>query len=367
MKKQIKSLFGLATLSLLVAACSSKQETDKPVYRSLTEAVYASGNLYPEQEYKVFSLSDGVMLNQLVQEGDSVMPGDILFLIDKEVDQTRMAAASQALQLARENASPGSTLIRELENNLETTEEKFKQDSVNFNRYKTLWAKKAIAQKAYEQAELAYLASKNDLASLRQRLSRTRDQVKLELANAQSNYSAIAKSLSDHAPSSAIQGKLYEVYKEPGELVRRGEPLALLGSGSKMYVRLNVDELDITRVALGQEVIIRFDIEQHKVYKAKISKIYPKLNKADQSFRVDAEFSAEVPQSLYGLTLEANIIIAKKDKVLTVPRRYVFGGDSVMVMQDGEANPIRIETGLQDWDYVEVKSGLDENTELIVR
>ncbi|TNE78735.1 MAG: HlyD family efflux transporter periplasmic adaptor subunit [Bacteroidetes bacterium] len=367
MKNQVKVLIGMATLSSLIFACSSKSETDKPVYRALTEAVYASGNLYPEQEYKVYSLSDGVMLNQLVHEGDSVQPGDVLFLIDKEVDQSRMAAASQALQLARENASSQSTLIQELENNLATLEEKYKNDSLNFIRYKNLWAKKAIAQKAYEQAELAYLASKNDLAGLRQRLSRTRDQVKLDLANAQSNYAATAKSLSDHAPSSSIQGKLYEVYKEPGELVRRGEPLALLGSGTKMFVKLNVDELDITRVNIGQEVVIRFDIEQNKVYKARISKIYPKLNKADQSFRVDAEFTGEAPQSLYGLTLEANIIIAKKDKVLTIPRRYVFGGDSVMIKKDGEANAIRIETGLQDWDYVEVKSGLDENTELIVR
>ncbi len=367
MKKQVNSLIGLASLSMLLLACSAEQETEQPVYRSLTEAVYASGNLYPEQEYKVFSLSDGVLLQQLVQEGDSVNPGDVLFIIDKEVDQSRLEAASQALQLARENASSQSTLLRELENSLQTATEKYKQDSLNFIRYKTLWSKKAIAQKAYEQAELAYVASKNDLASLRQRLNRTRDQVKLELANAQSTYTALAKSLADHAPSSSIHGKLYEVYKEPGELVRRGEPLALLGSGSRMYVKLNVDELDITRVALGQEVFLRFDIEQDKVYKARIGKIYPKLNKADQSFRVDAQFSEELPQSLYGLTLEANIIIAKKDKVLTIPRRYVFGGDSVMVMQNGEASPIRIETGLQDWDYVEVKSGLDENTELIVR
>lgn len=366
MKTKISPAIILLFSSLLIA-CKGEEEAIHPEYRPLTEAVYASGNLYPKEEYKVFSSADGTLLKQLVQEGDSVREGEVLFVLDNDVDLSRYEAAQTTLEIARENASKKSNLILELEATIETAGEKFSQDSTNLERYKLLWKKEAISKKVLEQAQLAYQASQNDLIALKQRLDRTKSQTQVELSNAESNYKAVAKSLSDHSPQSMINGKLYETYKEPGELIRRGELLALVGSGKDLYLKLSVDELDITRVHIGQEVIVRFDIQQNKVYKARVSKIYPKLNKADQSFRVDAVFEGESPESLYGLTLEANIIVAKKDKVLTIPRKMLIGADSLLVKMDGEEKQVKVEVGLKDWDYVEILSGVDTNTELIAR
>jgi HlyD family secretion protein len=96
-----------------------------------------------------------------------------------------------------------------------------------------------------------------------------------------------------------------------------------------------------------------------------VRKIYPKLNRSDQSFRVDAEFVGDSPASYYGLTVEANIIISQNKRVLTIPRSYVVGADSVWIEQDGTRKKVRFQKGAENFDLVEVKGGLTERSKLI--
>ena len=357
----------LLGLVLLSTSCGDKKETTLPETRDLTEAVYASGNLYPANEYKLFSNAEGTLLERLVESGDSVEPGDRLFVLDRGVDFSRLEAAKKALELARSNAGSSSPLLSELRAALKTAEEKYRLDSLNYTRYKDLFHKEAIDKKTFEQFQLGFEASRNELQSRRENYRRTSEQVQVELAQAQSNYEALLDAYDEHVPLSRIRGRVYELFKEEGESVHPGELLAILGSYDSMEVRLNVDELDISRVKPGQEVLIRFDIDQQEVYKGRITRIYPRLNKVDQSFRVDAEFTGKRPPSLYGLTLEANIVIGHRSQVLCIPRSLLLSGDSVMVKQNGEAVKVKVETGTMDWDFVEIRDGLDASTELIKR
>ena len=59
MKRNI--LFAIIISLLFNAACSKKEKSVKPIKRNLTEAVYASGNIYPKNEYLVFANADGLL------------------------------------------------------------------------------------------------------------------------------------------------------------------------------------------------------------------------------------------------------------------------------------------------------------------
>ncbi len=360
-------LFYAIPAILLFAGGVKKKKTTLPEYRHLTEAVYASGNLYPAREYKLYANTDGTLLEQLVSEGDTIEGGQALFRIDAEMDQSRFAAAQAAYDLARLNASAESPVLKELERQLDNARRKMENDSANFGRNQVLYKKEAISLRTLEQSELLYRVSCNDYQAARKRQERTRFQVKAEEEQALSNLVIAGKGLSEHAPSSLIKGRVYEIYKEPGEQVRRGELLALLGSDSDLIIRLQVDELDIRKVKINMPVKVILDIQADKVYSARITKIYPKLNRLDQSFRVEAEFTGEKPSGLYGLTLEANIILQEKEKALTIPRNLLEAGDSLWIRKNGENVKVKIQKGAEDWDFVEVLNGIDASTELIVR
>jgi len=151
-----------------------------------------------------------------------------------------------------------------------------------------------------------------------------------------------------------------------GELVRKGEAVALLGNANGVYMQLAVDETDFAKLRIGQQVLVKMDAYGDRVFKAQVSKIYPKLNKIDQSFRVDADFVGEAPEAYYGLTVEANIVISQNPKALTIPKAYLVGRDSVLVQQNGETQKVKITKGAENFEIVEVKNGLTE-TSLIVK
>jgi hypothetical protein len=96
-----------------------------------------------------------------------------------------------------------------------------------------------------------------------------------------------------------------------------------------------------------------------------VKKIYPKLNKAEQSFRVDAIFDEVPPVDLYGLNIEANILIREAKNILTIPRKYLLAGDSVAIHRDGKDLKVKVETGISDLSFVEIKKGISETDELI--
>jgi multidrug efflux pump subunit AcrA (membrane-fusion protein) len=198
-------------------------------------------------------------------------------------------------------------------------------------------------------------------------LAKLENDLKFNLENAQNQMQLNQKQLEDYVIKSFISGMVLETYKEEGETVRRGEVLALLADPKKVYLRLEVDELDIEKVKIGQPVLVKLDVYRDALFKARVSKIYYRLNKQNQSFRVDAEFEGEVPQRFLGLTAEANIVIQEKKNALVVPKTYLLGKDSLLVWnaehQSAEAR--RIEKGIENFEWVEILSGISEKNTLL--
>jgi multidrug efflux pump subunit AcrA (membrane-fusion protein) len=162
-----------------------------------------------------------------------------------------------------------------------------------------------------------------------------------------------------------MPGVVYEMYKQKGDFVTPGQPVALIGSGN-MIARLMVDEEDLAKVQKGQKVWISLDAYPEKLFKATVQRTYPVLNKVEQSFRVDALLEEKIPGGIYGLNIEANIIIQEKKKVWVVPQKALRKGDSVEVLQNGKASRIKIQKGLEDGEWVEVRSGLNASSRLIL-
>jgi len=187
----------------------------------------------------------------------------------------------------------------------------------------------------------------------------------LELQNTQSNLQVARDESAHYTVKSQIKGTLLKMLKEPGELVKRGEPIAVVGRLDQFYLRLKVDELDIQRVKAGQEILVKIDAYPKRIFKAKVTKIYPTVDSRDQSLRVDAQLTDTLPGYYSGLALEANIIINQKNKTLVIPRTLLLPGDSVAVNQDGDARKVKVTKGVETLSEVEIISGLNPNSQLL--
>ena len=352
----------LILFTLLGASCKRDTGGTSPAFKELTEAVYASGNVYPRNEYTVTADATGILQQRLINEGDSIHKNQLLFVLESATEDARQQAAANAYRQARANLGANSPVLAELEAQTRNARTRVANDSVNYNRFRELYGQNATSRAELERAELNYTLSRNNLRAQTNTLQRSRDQIRLDVANNRSQLVTSEVAGRNTRVRSFVDGKVYEVYKEPGEVVKPGEQLALVGSGSQLFAQLSVDESDFGRIRIGQEVILKADVYPDKVFKARVSKIYPKLNRTDQSFRVDAEFAGERPASYYGLTVEANIIISQNKHILTIPKSYVIGNDSVWVEQDGKKQKVKFRKGAENFDLVEVKSGLNEKS-----
>jgi multidrug efflux pump subunit AcrA (membrane-fusion protein) len=362
---RVRRLLGFSLALLFLFSCGKTEKTTRAQYQELVEAVYASGSIVPKNEYKVFSLADGTITQKLVSEGDVVKAGQALFQIAGDAQEARLRNSQENLRLAQSNYQDNSPVLRELKIALENAKIKLKNDSINYFRYKSLYENQASSKADYDRAGLSYQTAQNDYVGRRNNYEKVKNDLYLNWQNAQSQYVINAQDESNYLISSRIQGKVYGIYKEQGEVVKRNDVVALLGDDKSVYLKLSVDELDIPKVKIGQEVLVKIDIFKDQVFKAKVSKIYPRLNAADQSFRIDAEFIGDAPSNYSGLSIEANIIIQKKNKALTLAKSLIFNGDTVIVKRNGKTEKIKIKKGLETLDKVEVLGGISEKDEIV--
>lgn len=161
---------------------------------------------------------------------------------------------------------------------------------------------------------------------------------------------------SEFVIKSDMDGKVYSLAKEQGEIINPQTPLAIIGDASVFLLELQIDEYDIAKVKLGQTVLLTMDSYPNHVFEARISKIYPLLNERTRSFIAEAEFVKQPPVLIANLTAEANIVIQVKEKALTIPRSYLIDDSMVLVGKDKKH---KVMTGLKDYQKLEILKGIN--------
>lgn len=353
-------------LAIGLSACKKGQKTVAPEVRPIVQVVYAAGNLYPENEYKISSNVAGFVQEIMVNEGDTISVGQPLFTISAKNRTSDLDAQKYALSIAEQNANKNSAVFQQIQERINAAEIKMENDLKTLNRYNNLLKTGAVAQADVDKVENQYELSKRDYFALKSQLENQKNTTNLELNNARNRYNQAQIAIGDTRLSSILNGTVFDIKKQIGEFVNVNETIALIGDNKKMLARLSIDESDYLLIKNGQEVLITFDAFGDKIYKAKIVKLYPMLNKAEQNFKADAEFIEELPSMVYGLNLEANIVIKSVEKALTIPKNALLNNDSVRVIRNGNEVKVGISKGLSDLNFIEVTAGLTETDQIIL-
>ena len=340
-------------------SCSPTSDSVKPTYMALTESVYASGTVEPVDIYKVHSPISGILVACDKEEGEEVIEGEIIFKIQSENPGLIKANSAASLDLAERQSDLDSPQLKELSLRVANASKKYTSDSLNFERQKRLYAQDIGTLFSLEQAKLAFETSRNNYFVSLNQLGSMKDQLETKLIQASNSFRIQANSLNDYLIKSEFTGTVYAKMKEMGEWVSPQEVLAIVGSKDSFRVDLNVDELDIRKISIGQKVYLTLDAYPDAVYQAKIHQVIPILDSRTQTFSVKANF-LEAPALLYpGLTVEANILLQTKEKALVVPKEYLHDGKYVYTRNK---DAIEVQIGLSNLDWVEILAGIDTST-----
>jgi HlyD family secretion protein len=342
-----------------LGACKKKAESVKPQFEDITESVYASGVIKSENQYQVFSTVNGILNEVHVTEGDQVGKNALLFSIFNQISALNRENANLNAEFS--DLGNNQSKIQDLKISIELANKKMEEDSLLFVRQTNLWKQEVGSKLELEQRKLAYLNSATTFKSAKLKLKDLERQLSFSSKQSKNNL-AISKQLeSDYSIVSKYEGKVYSIFKEKGELVNTQTPLAIIGDAKNFTLELQVDEYDIASIKLGIQVFITLDSYRDSVFEAFVSKIYPIMNERSKTFTIEARFVKQPPSLFPNLTVEANIVLQKKQKVLCIPRKYLINDKYVL---NTEGKQIEVKTGLKDYAKVEILSGISETDEL---
>lgn len=345
-----------ALIIITLGSCNGDTERVKPIVSSITESVYASAKIKAQGQYEVYSLVNGILEKILVKPGDTIEQGQPLFILDDRNAPLNAASAELAYSMSMQDNSVHSAKFEEAKLNVKQAKDKYLLDSSLYIRQANLWKEQIGSQLELDQRRLSFLNSKNNYHTTLNKLH----QLKTDLENRQKqagiSYHISKNQQNDYVIRSAFKGKVFDVFKELGELIGPQTPLAIIGDSHRYILEMSVDEYDIIKIRPGQQVEITMDSYEGKVFQGVVEKIYPIIDERLRTFRVDARF-IDQPEALYpNLTAEANIVINTKDNTMLIPKEYLVENKFVWI---SEKKKKQVEVGLSDYKMVEIIKGLD--------
>lgn len=358
MMKSMK-LFSIILSSVLLVSCGRKTTETTPERKNVTETVFASGVLIPDDQYNLTSLTEGYLIQLNFEEGDTLVKDELLAVVDNKQNVINAESANQLLVIASANTKSNAPALKQAEINIDLAKQKLVQDEKQVERYKVLFESKSVSKLEYENVLLNLENSKTSLTVLQENYKLLKQQAEQQLIVQQSQKEANLVNEKNNEIRAVIGGKVYKQRKELGDYVRRGDVIAEIGNPDKLYALLNIDENNISKVKLKQEVIIELNIEKEKRYKGVVTEIFPAFDEKSQSFYCKVEFVDPLDFKISGTQLQVNIIIENKENVLVIPRDYLSYGD-IVTLKGGEK--VQVETGFISNEWVEIIEGIDEST-----
>lgn len=346
---------------LFLYACSDPQQSIGIQRSTIVESVYASARVEPLKAYKVNASIGGYLEQLFIKEGALVQSGQLLAVLSNQPVILAQRNAALGLEAAQDQVEGSHNLLEELQLSLESARSKMRLDSLNAKRMKALFNQQACASSEYEAANLQYQTSRNTVLSLQNQLLRRRKELRNQVAQTRNNLNASAARTADFEIRSNQNGKVYQLTKERGELVSMQEPIAVIGDANLFVLKLLVDEVDISKIEIGQKVSVHLEAFPNRVFHAKVTKIAPKMDERSQTFEIEAQFLKQPTHLFMGLSGEANIVINEKKNALLLPISYLLPGNKVQTTN----GIVKVRTGLSNWEYVEILGGLTEKSRLV--
>ncbi len=372
-RRRRKILIGSAVAALLLIIAlfvAGKREkpipvtTEKAVLRTILQTVSATGKIQPETEVKISPEVAGEITELPVEDGMQVKKGDLLVKIKPDSYKALLEQQEAAISAAKANNLQQKATMLKTEHDL--------------GRAKDLFEKKLISEQEYNAAEAAYDVAKNTYESSLH-----------EIERAEASSSQARDQLSKTTIYSPMDGTVTILNSKLGErLVATnqfaGTEVMRVADLSHMEAVVDVNENDVVNVKLGDAANIKIDAYGDRKFKGVVQQI-ANTGKTTGTGTQEEVTNFEVKIRSTGDTnLSPEEIEKQKQKIAARDKddnKAELSNDrlekqaqkeereklaKVVFLKSGnKAHMVKVNTGIADDSYMEIKSGIKPDDEVI--
>jgi HlyD family secretion protein len=355
-------------------------DVQKVAQREIKASILASGNLVYQDQALLSPEVIGKVKAILVKEGDQVTTGQIVLTLD---DQTYRA------EIAQQQA-----FVRQQQIDIEHQQLSIDNQASQYKRKSDMNKLKMVSDSALDDAKYAYDLSKVDLRKSHEALEQA--QAQLNQSNERLAKTSIRAPISGTVTAIDIKVGETAVASQTGIA---GSSLMTIANTGSLMAEVNVDEADIGRVAIGQEVLIHTAAYPDSPINGIVKTIPLSPKKADPgqsggslAKTYSVKVSIENPSHLNlhpGMTCRAEIYTASSGQSLAVPLQAVLSNNDhqsdadntgkesgrkadiaiesyVFVLENGVSKKRPVKIGISDDTNQEIVSGLTKGDTVVV-
>jgi HlyD family secretion protein len=330
-------------------------ETEQAQKGMLTKSISASGNVSVDQLANIDPTISGTVANLAVKVGDNVKEGQTLFTIINDDLTVSSAKASASLQQAKNSVDSAAVSEQQAKAEYYAAKKKDKNDS-----------------DSYTTRQLEVLKEKIDIA-------------KDGIISAQKSYDATA---ADYRNQIAEAGKRTVKASMPGTVnavnIKNGDDLSKLSSGSSRTVpiiigdlgtlkaEVQVNEVDISDVEIGQKVMLTFSAIDELEVSGKVEKIdaLGTVSSGVVTYNVTIGFDTLDERIKPEMSVSASIITDVKQDIIIVPNSAVKSQGNASYVEVLVGNTVQqktVTTGISNDSEIEIISGVSVGNNVITQ
>ena len=313
-----------------------------PKLDSIQKTTIITGKIEPRNEVNIKPQISGIISELYKEPGDYVNAGDVIAKVKVVPEMGQLSSAEMRVRLAEIN---------------------LKQAQTDFQREENLFNQKLVSADEFDKIKVALDQAKHEKVAAEDALEVVRDG--FSKSNAKASSTLIR---------STISGVILDIPVKVGYSViqvntmNEGTTIASVANMNNLIFRGNIDETEVGQLVNGMNMKITIGALQDLKFDAALEYVSPKAvesNGANQ-FEIKAAVKlAEGGKIRSGYSANAEIVLARADKVLSIPESAIeFSGDSTFVyVIKGEGknktyDRTYVETGLSDGVNIEIKKGI---------
>ncbi len=396
-----------------------KVQVENVEKRTIKELVSASGRIYPEVEVKISSDVSGEVVELYVEEGDSVTVGQLLCKVDPEAFQSSVERVQATVDNAKSQVANAKAGLARSEAALQQSIAQKKQIEAQLENARTIFRRNeqllkdgVISQADYDNAQSSLRSFEANLESAvatvrsaeagveasRQTIKASEFSVKSAEASLKETRTSLNRT-SIYAPMSGVISMMSVEKGERvvGTIQMTGTEIMRIANLSSMEVQVDVSENDVLRVNLKDEVNIEVDAYLDRTFTGKVTEIANSAanttginltNDQVTNFTVKIRIDRASYNDLLktgskfpfrpGMSASVEINTNTRKDILTVPIQAVTTREKdeeekesddlnevVFVVKGDTVEQRIVKTGIQDDEFIEVLSGLEDAEEIV--
>ncbi len=416
-RKIIIAVFALIVIGVIAAvAFGGRKESGTKVYtseakaRTIQEVVSASGKIFPQTEVKISSDVSGEVVELYVEEGDSVVPNQLLAKIDADAYQSQVARGVAGVNSSKAQLANSKAQIKSLEAQQTQIEAQITNARVIYDRNKTLATDGVVSKAELEASEANLRVLEANLSASKSNIAGARESAKAAefgVQSSQATLSELRTSLRRTTIYAPMGGVVSLLNVEQGERVvgtiqMAGTELMRIANLNAMEVRVEVSENDVPTVQIGNKVEVEVDAYLNRTFSGRVTQIANSSTTAglgdnvlnsDQVTNFEVRISID-PSSYADLVAKGNIypfrpgmsagvdILTKTaEGIVSIPIEAVTtrekevedkeaaGTDNlqevVFIVSGDTVRQQVVTTGIQDANVIQVTTGLEEGDKVV--